>query len=147
MPVPGHFRTDEVGFFKGFFLTAQFHFGHDEPVVVTMELIHFEDMSAERDEIPVLVYHARLTQLHKLPCLLKRYLLLEFVAGQTAVTGRPLDGQVALVIPDADADSVDGGEIALLYMAAAACQPFPAHPFMYQEFPFYLQSTHRLLSC
>lgn len=85
MPVTGHFHADKTGLFKGFILTPKFYFRHHQTFVVAMEFIHLEGMSAERNKIPVLVYHPRLAQQHELPRLLKRYFLLEFIAGQTAV--------------------------------------------------------------
>lgn len=57
MPVTGHFHADKTGLFKGFILTPKFYFRHHQTFVVAMEFIHLEGMSAERNKIPVLVYH------------------------------------------------------------------------------------------
>ena len=74
-----YFHTDEIGFFVRFSLVLQLHFGHNESIVVTMELIYFESMTATLHQIAVFVDDTTLAKRHEMFRFIGRYLLFELI--------------------------------------------------------------------
>lgn len=68
-PVAPSLLTDEIRLLERFVLIGQFHFGHDQPFVVAVELIHLKYMPAGLHQITGLVYNSRFT---KVPSTLAR---------------------------------------------------------------------------
>ena len=141
--VARYFSSDEIGLFVEFIRCRQFHFGHDEPFVVAIELINFEGMLSRRHEIASLVDDARLTEMEQMFGLFECDFLLELIAREASVERWSLDGEKSTVVAEPhsygasatttdvalfDATMADG----LLLIAIAANE----------ELPFNLQSTH-----
>lgn len=115
--VASNLSTDEIGLFERFVGCRQLDLGDDKPLVVAVELVDLEGVTAVRavDEEACLVDDARLTELEQLLCLLGRNLLLELIAGESAIERGTLDGEVAAAATEAhpDGTSVAAADIAL----------------------------------
>jgi hypothetical protein len=96
---------DEMGLFKQFVLTIQFHFRYSQAFILTIKLIHFKDMLSTFHQIPDFINHPRLTQFHQLFGLLQTDLLLPLITTCTGVIGSPFDSKIPFIIPNTHPDS------------------------------------------
>ena len=93
--------AEEGGALVGFVGSAEFHFGHDEAVVVAVELVHFVGVVAHGHEPTCFVHDARFAEAQQRKGFFVRDALLKLVAGEAAVERRTFYGEVALVVAEA----------------------------------------------
>ena len=109
-----------------------------------MKLIHLEGMASALDQIAVLVDNAALTEQHQMGRLVERDLFFKLIACHPTVTALALDGEVSFVVTHTDTHRGPlSRDISLLDMGRRKGGTLVRIAFLHEEFPFYLQSTHR----
>ena len=143
VPVARHFRPQKGRSVKGLVLAPQLHLGKYQSFVVAMELIHLKLMPSMGHYPTCLVNESATAQLQQLMSLGGGNLLLELHTAEPAIQGRPLDGQVSLVVPCPHTYRCSLAlEVALLYMCVADGKRTPKGSWLLnQELTFYLKQS------
>ena len=99
----------------------QLHFGHDQTVVVTVELIHLKGMTATLDEPAGLVDDTRFAKVEQVLCLVKGYFLLKLITAQAPIRAWAFNSQVPVVVAESHPDgaSATTADVTLLDVAFA----------------------------
>ena len=142
LTVTSNFRTDEIGLFERFIWTFQFYLCHYQSLVIALELVYLEDMSARTYQEAPLVDDPSTAQLHQMACLIHLNLFLELVSTDTVI-GLSLDGKESLLITYSNPHRCSlGRNISLDDMAIRKGDAFECAAFPYQKLAFNLKSAH-----
>lgn len=133
-----YFAIDEIRFLVSFGLAFQLYLRHHQAFVVTIKLIHLEDMITAFHEIAALINHTSLTKLQEMLRLVHGNLLLKLIAGHSAIHRLTLDGKVSLVVSGANTHrSPFSRNISLLDMTTRKGGAFVSVALLDEEFSFY----------
>ena len=76
---------DEIRLFEGFIRRGKLYLGHDQTLVIAIELIDLEGMPPTADQITRLVDDTRLAKAKQMLSLIERNLFLKLITAQPAV--------------------------------------------------------------
>ena len=100
--VAGDFFAEEVGVFEGFVLAVEFDFGKDEACVVVEKFIDLEGVLADGHEPAALVDDAGFAEHHEREGFVHSDFLLKLVAREAAFERRTFNGEVTLMVGNAN---------------------------------------------
>lgn len=128
-------------------LTSKFYLSHYKSLIVAIKLVNLKHVVGAAHKITGLVDNAGLAELKELLCLVNSYLLLKLITAETSRVRRSLDGEIPLIVTNANTDgfTARAANIAL-FDAALRKSLLPIGGVAHQKFAFYLKSTHDIMA-